>query len=208
MPAQRHWRPDLRPADDGTPGHRDRYLCVMTSLALDSAAIASTVELAGAGDEARLRPDRRRPTTPTWSGSPSSSCGDRDLAEDAAQAAWWIAWRKLRLAARPRPPPPWLVAVAANEARQLLRRRAPAPVVELDVAARAMPGRRSRRRDRAGRPGERARPPHARGPRARRPALRRRPRLGRARRRPSALAVRRAHPPVPGARPPPEGARR
>ena len=48
--------------------------------------------------------------------------GDPASARDAVQAAWLIAWRRLptlRDAARLRP---WLMSVAANEAKQLLRR--------------------------------------------------------------------------------------
>ncbi len=48
--------------------------------------------------------------------------GDLDIADEAVQAAWAIVWRKLptlRQADRLRP---WLVSVAANETRQLLRR--------------------------------------------------------------------------------------
>lgn len=61
-------------------------------------------------------------------------CGDPDLAQEAAQAAWPIAWRQLRTlrdASRLRP---WLVTIAANEARQLLRRRNRDRIVALDVA--------------------------------------------------------------------------
>src|SRR6186713_772372 len=60
--------------------------------------------------------------------------GDLDLADEAVQAAWAVAWRKLpslREADRLRP---WLVSVAANETRQLLRRRRRRSVVELSVA--------------------------------------------------------------------------
>ena len=49
--------------------------------------------------------------------------GDQDVADDAVQAAWSIAWRRLgslRDRARVRP---WLVSVAANEARQACRHR-------------------------------------------------------------------------------------
>ena len=48
-------------------------------------------------------------------------CGDPDLASEAAQAAWAVAWhrlRDLRDASRLRP---WLMTIAANEARQLIR---------------------------------------------------------------------------------------
>jgi RNA polymerase sigma factor (sigma-70 family) len=50
-------------------------------------------------------------------------CGDVELAQEAVQAAWQKAWAKLasiRDADRLRP---WLVSIAANEARQLARSR-------------------------------------------------------------------------------------
>ena len=50
-------------------------------------------------------------------------CGDRELAQDAVQAAWPIAWRKLGALRDPERLRPWLMAVAANEARQILRRQ-------------------------------------------------------------------------------------
>src|SRR4051812_19418818 len=50
-------------------------------------------------------------------------CGDVEIAQEAVQAAWQKAWTKLgtiRAADRLRP---WLVSIAANEARQLIRSR-------------------------------------------------------------------------------------
>ncbi len=61
--------------------------------------------------------------------------GDADLANDAAQSAWAIAWRKLGTVRDPDRVRPWLMAVTANEGRQLLRRRGRRSVVELDVVA-------------------------------------------------------------------------
>jgi RNA polymerase sigma factor (sigma-70 family) len=104
----------------------------MTSLALDSVATASAVERAIAGDElafarivAAYHLDLVRVAFVI--------CGDDALAEDAAQAAWWIAWRKLPSLRDPDRLKPWLVAVAANEARKLLSREHRHGVVELRV---------------------------------------------------------------------------
>jgi len=49
-------------------------------------------------------------------------CGDRELAEDAAQQAWQIAWRRLSTIRDPGALRSWLVAIAANEARKLAGR--------------------------------------------------------------------------------------
>jgi RNA polymerase sigma-70 factor (ECF subfamily) len=104
----------------------------MTSLALDSAAIAPTVERAIAGDEfafarivAAYHLDLVRVAFVI--------CGDEALAEDAAQAAWWIAWRKLPTLRNHDRVKPWLVAVAANEARKLIKREHRHEVAELKV---------------------------------------------------------------------------
>jgi len=61
-------------------------------------------------------------------------CGDRDLALDAVQSAWIIGWRKLRSVRDPGKLRAWLVAVAANEARHLVRRRHRRTVVEIPAA--------------------------------------------------------------------------
>jgi len=60
-------------------------------------------------------------------------CGEPDLALDAVQAAWLIAWRKLGTVREPEHLRSWLVAVAANEARHVARRRRSSSVVELTV---------------------------------------------------------------------------
>jgi RNA polymerase sigma-70 factor (ECF subfamily) len=103
----------------------------MNGQARGSPTVASTVALAGAGDEAAFarlvatyHADMARVAF--------AACGDRDLADDAVQAAWLVAWRKLRSLRDPSRVRPWLLAVTANEARQLLRRRH-GSVVEIDV---------------------------------------------------------------------------
>ncbi len=63
--------------------------------------------------------------------------GSQDIADDAVQAAWSVAWRKLSTVRDPDRLKAWLVAVAANEARQLCRRERRTAVVALDLS---MPG--------------------------------------------------------------------
>jgi len=60
--------------------------------------------------------------------------GDADLAQESVQAAWPVVWRNLHSVREPERLRHWLVAVAANEARQLLRRRHRQAVVEVEVA--------------------------------------------------------------------------
>ena len=50
-------------------------------------------------------------------------CGDVALAQDAVQSAWPKVWQKLGSIRDPDRLRPWLVSVAANEARQLARSR-------------------------------------------------------------------------------------
>lgn len=60
--------------------------------------------------------------------------GDLDLADDAASAAWSIAWRRLGSLREPDRLRSWLVTIAANEARAMRRRARHHPIVEIDVA--------------------------------------------------------------------------
>lgn len=48
-------------------------------------------------------------------------CRDGDMAQDAVQQAWKRAWRKLGTVRDPDRVKAWLVSVAANEARQIVR---------------------------------------------------------------------------------------
>ena len=50
-------------------------------------------------------------------------CGDVTLAQEAVQAAWPKVWAKLGTVRDPTKLRPWLVSVAANEAKQLARSR-------------------------------------------------------------------------------------
>jgi RNA polymerase sigma factor (sigma-70 family) len=62
-------------------------------------------------------------------------CGDVTLAQDAVQAAWPKVWAKLDQVRDPSRLRPWLVSVAANEAKQLARSRSRRQVREITVEA-------------------------------------------------------------------------
>ena len=92
--------------------------------------LASAVELAIAGDEvayARIVDTYHRDLVRVA----YIVSGDEGLAEDAAQAAWSIAWRKLGTLRDPERLRPWLVAIAANEARKLVHNRHRRAVAEI-----------------------------------------------------------------------------
>jgi RNA polymerase sigma-70 factor (ECF subfamily) len=59
---------------------------------------------------------------------------DGDLAQDAVQAAWPIAWRKLGGLRDHERLRQWLTAIAANEARQLMRRQRRHVITEITAA--------------------------------------------------------------------------
>lgn len=58
---------------------------------------------------------------------------DRTIAEEAVQAAWLIAWHKLGEVREPERVRPWLVSVAVNEVKQLLRKQRRRSQVETDA---------------------------------------------------------------------------
>src|SRR5450432_1551096 len=112
----------------------------MTSLAVPiDDSLAGVVALAAAGDEtafARIVQAHHDDMTRVC----FVICGDLDIADEAVQAAWPIIWRKLGSLRDPDRLRPWLVSVAANEARQLSRRRRRRAIVELAVGGAAGPG--------------------------------------------------------------------
>lgn len=84
--------------------------------------LSRSVESAAAGDEvafgrivAAYNDDMRRVCVVV--------CRDGSLAEEAVQMAWLTAWRKLGSLRDPARLRPWLVSVAANHARDLVRMR-------------------------------------------------------------------------------------
>jgi len=60
--------------------------------------------------------------------------GDREQTLDAVQSAWTIAWRRLGSLRDPSQVKAWLISIAANEARQLVRRQRRATVVDISQA--------------------------------------------------------------------------
>jgi RNA polymerase sigma factor (sigma-70 family) len=95
--------------------------------------LAGAVALAAAGDEvafARIVEAHHDDMTRVC----FVICGDLDIADEAVQAAWPIVWRKVGSLRDPGRLRPWLVSIAANEARLLIRRRRRRTIVELAVS--------------------------------------------------------------------------
>ncbi len=89
-----------------------------------------TVRLAAAGDEAafhRLVLDHHAAMTRVA----FVICGEVEAARDSVQSAWSIAWRRLSSVRDPSRIDSWLVAIAANEARQSVRKRRMRPVEDI-----------------------------------------------------------------------------
>jgi RNA polymerase sigma factor (sigma-70 family) len=106
------------------------HMAVMTSSAVEEASVL--IASAAAGDEmafasiVRLHhEDMRRVCVVV--------AGDVGIADDAVAAAWSIAWRKLGGLRDPARLRPWLVSIAVNEARQLLRARKRRSLLEVPV---------------------------------------------------------------------------
>jgi RNA polymerase sigma-70 factor (ECF subfamily) len=101
----------------------------------DVAALEATVRSAAAGDEAafaRLVAEHHA----SMARVAFVISGDADTTLDAVQSAWAIAWRRMKSLRDPSQVRSWLVAIAANEARQAMRRRRRERVVDVseDVA--------------------------------------------------------------------------
>jgi RNA polymerase sigma factor (sigma-70 family) len=101
-------------------------------LVMDDKSVASVVARAATGDEiafARIvaahHDDMARVAFVI--------CGDTDLAQEAVQVAWPQVWRKMHTIRDPQRLRPWLVSIAANEAKQLVRRRARRYVREIPI---------------------------------------------------------------------------
>jgi RNA polymerase sigma-70 factor (ECF subfamily) len=66
--------------------------------------------------------------------------GDHAIADEAVQAAWLVAWKKLDRVHGPDQLRPWLVSVAVNEAKKLLSKRRRRSEVEVFADASGQPG--------------------------------------------------------------------
>jgi RNA polymerase sigma factor (sigma-70 family) len=103
----------------------------MTDLALqDASVVSSTVRLAAQGDEAaftRLVTEHRA----AMARVAYVICGDPEATRDAVQSAWAIAWRRLHTLRDPDQVHAWLIAIAANEARQGIRGQRRRPVIDI-----------------------------------------------------------------------------
>lgn len=106
----------------------------MTDIAVHDAPVAaSTVRLAAQGDEAaftRLVAEHR----PAMARVAFVICGDPEATSDAVQSAWSIAWRRLHTLRNPEQVGSWLIAIAANEARQAMRAQRRRPVIDISTA--------------------------------------------------------------------------
>jgi len=103
----------------------------VTSVA-DSTQLDGTIDLAARGDEAafaRLVAAHHA----SMARVAYAITGDPATAADVVQVAWSIAWKRLRTLRDPGSIRPWLVAIAANEARQVLRRRRHREIVDLSA---------------------------------------------------------------------------
>jgi RNA polymerase sigma factor (sigma-70 family) len=65
---------------------------------------------------------------------------DPAIAADAVQSAWSIAWRKLGTLRQPERVRPWLVSVAVNEVKKLLKQRQRRSGVEVPLEEAEGPG--------------------------------------------------------------------
>jgi RNA polymerase sigma-70 factor (ECF subfamily) len=65
---------------------------------------------------------------------------DDALADEAVHAAWAIAWKKIGTIREPGSLRPWLITVAVNETKRLLRRRKRRAEIEVKTDAAGVPG--------------------------------------------------------------------
>src|SRR5262245_53823089 len=100
----------------------ERIPAMSDTAGAEAAAWASIVRRAAQGDElafAGLVAEHHA----TMTRVAYAISGEADVAADAVQSAWSIAWRRLGTLRDPDQIRSWLVAIAANVTRQLLRRQ-------------------------------------------------------------------------------------
>ena len=105
------------------------------ALARDLTVTETTVRSAARGDEAafaRLVADHHA----AMARVAYVICGDPEATRDAAQSAWTIAWRRIGSLRDSSQVRAWLIAIAANEARQIVRRRRRERVVDISADVR------------------------------------------------------------------------
>jgi RNA polymerase sigma factor (sigma-70 family) len=113
-------------------GRAIRLPCMSDITAMDGAMVETTVRSASRGDEtafARLVTQHHASMVRVaW-----TIADDPDTALDAVQSAWGIAWRELHRLREPERVGTWLVAIAANEAREAMRRRRRRTLTEIPI---------------------------------------------------------------------------
>lgn len=107
----------------------------MTDTLVHQAGAEATVRSAARGDEiafARLVAEHHA----SMARVAFVICEDAEMTRDAVQSAWTIAWRRMGSLRDPSQIRAWLVAIAANEARQARRRRRRRSIVDIsdDIA--------------------------------------------------------------------------
>jgi RNA polymerase sigma-70 factor, ECF subfamily len=107
----------------------------MTTIAADATTGDALVRAAVAGDEAAFTQIVAMHHDDMVRVAFLVCGGDAIVAREATQAAWAIAWRKLGTLHQPDRLRAWLMSVAANEARQSIRRTQRRSLFEIGVAA-------------------------------------------------------------------------
>jgi RNA polymerase sigma-70 factor, ECF subfamily len=108
------------------------HLLTMEWAVLEQIPMDMTVRAAASGDEQALAMLIATHHSPMVRAA-FVVTGDAASARDAAQNAWSIAWRRLGTVRDPARIREWLVAISANEARQLARRARRQQVREIRV---------------------------------------------------------------------------
>ena len=101
---------------------------------LDGDSLGAVVARAGTGDElafARIVAAHHDDMTRVC----FVVCGDADLAHEAVQAAWPHAWQKMTTIRDPQRLRPWLISIAVNETKQLVRKRGRRMLREIAIDA-------------------------------------------------------------------------